>query len=86
MQTQKIHLIEEDQENMIDLHLREEVDIVDLDPEIEDHVLVLEIEEEKILVVHNKIGNNKLHLSLKLLLLIQLILVVMFQQFIINIR
>lgn len=86
VQTQKTHLIEEDQGNMIDLHLQEEADIEDLVPEIEDHVPVPEIEEGKTLVVHNKNGNSKLHLSLNLLLLIQLILVVMFQQFTINTR
>lgn len=86
VQTQRILLTGEDQENMIDLRHQEEADIGGRVPGTEDHARVPGIEGGKILAVRSKTGNSKLRLSLKLLLRIQLILALMFQRFIISTR
>lgn len=80
-----IPLILEEEGSMIVHHLQEEVDIVDLGLEIEDRVQVLETKGARI-PEDLKIGNKFRHLSLKPLCLIQPILLVMFQRYIINIR
>lgn len=85
MQIQKILLIEEGLGSTIDLHPQEGADIDDLALETEDRVQVPGTEGERNPVVRNRNGNNR-PLSLKLLLPIQIVLVVMFQQFIINTR
>ena len=77
-------ILEED-ESMIGHHLPDETDTAGLVPETEDLDQVLEIEDERNL--GRKIGSNKLlHPKPKIPYLIQAILRVMFQQYIINIR
>lgn len=75
----------EEEGSMIDRHLQEETDIADLALETEDLVRAPEIEDGRTL--DRKIGNSKLHHPRpKVLYLIQTILLVMFQRYIINTR
>lgn len=76
----------EEEGSMIDHHLPDEADIVDLDPGTEDLVRVLETEEERI-PADPRIGSSRLHhLSRRALCPIQAVLQDMFQRYIINTR
>lgn len=86
MLTRMIPHIPEEEGSMIGRHLQEETDIADLDQEIEDLAQVPEIEDEKSPAGRKTGSNNLNHLSLKVLYPIQAILLVMFQQYITNIR
>jgi len=75
----------EEEGSMIGRHLQDETDIAGLAPETEDLVQVPETEDGRTL--DHKIGSPKLHHpKLQVLYPIQPILLVMFQQYIINIR
>jgi len=75
----------EEEGSMIGRHLQDETDTAGLAPETEDLVQVPETEDERIL--DHKIGSHRLHHPKpKVLYPIQPILLVMFQQYIINTR
>lgn len=79
------HMLEEEG-SMIGRHLQDEIDIAGPGREIEDLVQVPETGDEKRPADRKTGSNNLSHLNLRALFPIQAILLVMFQQYITNIR